>query len=90
MVWYSSVLYTCSSITGFVSPQVTEDLVTESERMAWFQHENVMTLIGICTDFGENPCIVMPFMANGSLLAYLKKERSNLTVAEEDEKEMVK
>ena len=58
--------------------------------MRWFQHENVMTLIGICTDFGENPYIVMPFMANGSLLTYLMKERSNLTVAEDAGKKMVK
>ena len=58
--------------------------------MRWFQHENVMTLIGICTDFGENPYIVMPFMANGSLLAYLMKERSNLTVAEDAGEKMVK
>ena len=58
--------------------------------MRWFQHENVMTLIGICTDFGENPYIVMPFMANGSLVAYLMKERSNLTVAEDAGEKMVK
>ena len=77
-------------ITGFVSPKAAEDLVEESERMRWFKHENVMTLIGICIDFGENPYIIMPFMANGSLLVYLMKEKSNLTVAEEAEKEMVK
>ena len=65
----------------------TEDMIAESERMKWFQHENVMTLIGICIDFGENPYIIMPFMANGSLLNYLKKERSNLTVRVEEEVE---
>ena len=37
-----------------------------------------MHLIGVCTDVGESPNIVMAFMANGSLLAYFKRERSHL------------
>ena len=40
-----------------------------------FQHPNVMSLIGVCLDAGPGVSIVMPFMANGSLLDYLKKER---------------
>ena len=37
-------------------------------------HPNVMRLIGICED-GATPGIIMPFMENGSLLSYLKKEK---------------
>ena len=55
----------------------------ESEKMMRFNHANVMTLIGLCTDVGEAPYIVMPFMANGSLLAYLRKNRPHLNIAEE-------
>ena len=64
-------------------------MIKESERMMQFNHANVMTLIGICTDVGEAPYIIMPFMANGSLLAYLKKERARLNIAEEAGSEMV-
>ena len=50
-----------------------------------FQHPNVMTLIGVCLDAGPGVSIVMPFMANGSLLDYLKKERGSLYISEIDE-----
>lgn len=63
--------------------------MVESEKMRWFKHANVMSLIGVCIDAGETPYIVMPYMANGSLLTYLKRERPHLTIAEEAENEMV-
>ena len=50
-----------------------------------FQHPNVMSLIGVCLDAGPGVSIVMPFMANGSLLDYLKKERASLYLSEIDE-----
>ena len=43
-----------------------------------FDHPNVLKLLGVCMDGGPAPFIVMPFMANGSLNEYLKKERENL------------
>ena len=45
-----------------------------------FKHPNVLNMIGVSLDTGVSPYIVMPYMANGSLLAYLKKMRPNLTV----------
>ena len=48
--------------------------------MKSLNHLHVMTLKGVCLDGGPVPYIVLPYMANGSLLSYLKKERSNLTV----------
>ena len=59
-----------------------KDLVKESRTMKTFDHPNVMRLIGVCIDAGDAPYLVMPFMANGSLLAYLKKERPNLRIAD--------
>ena len=41
-------------------------------------HPNVMILLGICPNASLGPCIVMPYMTNGSLLDYLKKERKKL------------
>lgn len=48
--------------------------------MSHFDHPHVMTLKGICLDGGPVPYIILPYMANGSLLHYLKKERSNLII----------
>ena len=52
----------------------------ESEKMHGFQHPHVLNIIGLCVDAGSAPYIVMPFMANGSLLAYIKKEKINLVI----------
>ena len=56
--------------------------------MSRFKHAHVMGLIGVCLDAGPAPYIVMPYMANGSLLKYLKRERKSLVFtddADEDE-----
>ena len=45
--------------------------------MQSFNHPNVMSLMGVCEHLG-GPAVVMPFMANGSILDYLKKNRNNL------------
>ena len=52
----------------------------ESEKMQGFEHPHILNIIGVCVDAGPAPYIVMPFMANGSLLAYIKKEKINLVV----------
>ena len=57
--------------------------------MKKFNHPNVMGLIGVSIDVGERPFIVMPFMANGSLLTYLKKNRSQFTVTEDAGEDIV-
>ena len=41
-------------------------------------HPNVLGLIGVCVDAGPAPYLVMPYMAQGSLLTYLKKHRADL------------
>ena len=52
--------------------------------MYHFKHPNVLTLCGVCLDGGPAPYIIMPFMANGSLLAYLKRNKGSLIVSCED------
>ena len=52
--------------------------------MSTFDHVHVLTLIGVCLDGGPAPYIIMPFMANGSLLGYLKKNRKSLVISSED------
>ena len=53
-----------------------DKFVGESLKMSRFKHAHVMGLIGVCLDAGSAPYIVMPYMANGSLLKYLKRERN--------------
>ena len=58
-----------------------QELLSECVKMKNFDHLHVMTLKGVCLDGGPVPYIVLPYMANGSLLSYLKKERKNLTIS---------
>ncbi len=46
--------------------------------MEHLDHPNVMPLIGVCVDSAKGIFIIMPLMKNGSLLEYLRKERSRL------------
>ena len=49
-----------------------------------FTNLHVMSLKGVCLDGGPVPFIVLPYMANGSLAAYLKKARKNLVIAKDN------
>ena len=55
--------------------------------MTYFEHRNILSLIGICIDSGSSPYIIMPFMSKGSLLSLLKGERHNLIIPEDSEDE---
>ena len=48
-----------------------------------FHHQHVMTLKGVCLDGGPVPYLILPYMANGSLLSYIRKEQTNLVIMEE-------
>ena len=52
--------------------------------MQEFNHPHVLSLIGVCLDTGPGVSMVMPFMTNGSLKDYLKKERSNVELNDDD------
>ena len=67
-----------------------DKFVEESLKMSRFKHAHVMGLIGVCLDGGPAPYIIMPYMANGSLLKYLKRERGNIVLSENaDEDEVI-
>ena len=57
-------------------------MTDEILKMQDFDHCHVMSLLGVCLDAGPGLSIVMPYMANGSLSGYLKKDRANLVLAE--------
>ena len=64
-------------------------MMEEGVKMARFNHPNVMRLIGVCIDKGASPYIVMPYMAYGSLLSYLKKHRVELTLVNDEDQALV-
>ena len=78
-----------SIVVGFIEDVAVEELLRECTRMAAFNHPHVMTLRGVCLDGGPVPYIVLPYMANGSLLAYLKRERHNLVIDDNSQNEEV-
>ena len=72
-------------LAGFYDHSTVRDMLKECSEMSKFDHPNVLTLKGVCLDGGPAPYIIMPFMANGSLLAYLKKNRKSLVISSEDD-----
>ena len=77
--WLES-LGTCNFITGFFDQRSAANMMKESAKMQGFEHPHVLNITGVCVDAGPAPYIIMPFMANGSLLAYIKKEKRNLVI----------
>ena len=66
------------------------NMMGEILKMQDFHHPHVMTLIGVSFDANHTPSMVMPFMANGSVLSYLKKNRSSLIISEVADDETVR
>ena len=83
-------LLTYMYTTGFYEKKEVMEIMTESMKMREFNHPHVLGLIGVCIDAGPAPYIVMPFMANGSLLSYLKKERPKLLLDETTDEDLVR
>jgi len=65
------------------------NMTDEIMKMKNFDHPNVMTLIGVCVSVGGGPAIVMPFMENGSLLKYLRREKENVNINDGQDPETV-
>ena len=73
---------------GFFDQKTAADMMKESEKMQNFNHPHVLNIVGVCLDAGPAPYIIMPFIANGSLLAYIKKEKTNLVVPNDADNEL--
>ena len=75
--------------SGNFDQSEVDKFVEESLKMSRFKHAHVMGLIGVCLDAGPAPYIVMPYMANGSLLEYLKKQRNKLVFTQDTDEDQV-
>ena len=65
-------------------------MMEEILKMQDFHHPHVMTLIGVAFDASHTPSMVMPFMANGSLLSYLKNNRPSLLLTQAADEDKVR
>ena len=75
--------------TGEFNHGEVDRFLEESLKMSRFKHAHVMGLIGACVDSGSTPLIIMPYMENGSLLKYLKRERQNIIVSKDNDEDEV-
>ena len=56
-------------------------MLAEVKKMSTFdEHPNIMPLLGVCMDAGAGVSLIMPYMEQGSLLDYLRRERNNLVI----------
>ena len=66
-----------------------QDMISESLKMKELHHPNVVNLLGVCLDAGPSPYIVLPYMANGDLLSYLRQHKDKLLVTKDCEETKV-
>ena len=52
-----------------------ESFLEECSRMQHFSHPNVLPLIGVSFDKDDNPAMVLPYISNGDVKAYLLSQR---------------
>ena len=63
------------------TPNDVKNMLSEIKKMTRFgEHPNVMPLLGVCMDAGAGVSLVMPYMEQGSLLDYLRREQNNLVI----------
>uniref|UniRef100_H2YEW1 Protein kinase domain-containing protein n=1 Tax=Ciona savignyi TaxID=51511 RepID=H2YEW1_CIOSA len=60
--------------------KAVEKFLQEGLMMSDFDHENVLTLIGISMDDDGSPMVVLPYMMHGDLLQFIRKPTNNPTV----------
>ncbi len=80
---YYYFIFVCNSLGQFSQTDV-DSLMEETIRMKQFNHSNVLGLLGVCVDAGSAPYVVLPYMANGSLLDWLKRERSRIVLTKDE------
>ena len=71
------------------SANEVKQLMKEIVKMVNFDHPNVMSLIGVILVDGGAPLLVMPYMMKGTLLTYVRENKSQLFLESEEKAEKV-
>ena len=66
---------------GFICETNIQKMIEEIAIMQQFNHPNVLRLLGVVVVGLSGPSIVMPFMANGNLGSYLKKNQETILLS---------
>ena len=61
----------------------------EIAKMVHFDHPNVMTLTGVILDEGSAPLLVMPYMAKGTVLTFVRDNKTQFLFENEEEQQKV-
>ena len=77
------------SHVGSFTHQHTKTLIKECALIHELDRPNVTSLVGICLDAGPSPYIILPFMENGSLLSYVKSNKTILCTDTNTDEETV-
>ena len=77
------------SHVGSFTHERTKTLIKECTLIHELDHPNIISLVGICLDAGPSPYIILPFMENGSLLSYVKNNKTILRTDTNTNEEMV-
>ena len=72
---YSKPLASHQPLAGFFNLTDIQKMMEEIVIMQQFNHQNVLRLLGVVVIGLSGPSIVMPFMANGNLSSYLRKNQ---------------
>ena len=76
-------------LTALSSATDVKLLMKEIAKMAHFNHPNVMTLTGVVLDDRGVPLLVMPYMAKGTLLMYVRDNKTQFLCEGEEEPDKV-
>ena len=57
--------------------------------MVHFDHPNVMTLTGVILEKGSAPLLVMPYMAKGTVLTFVRDNKTQFLFENEEEQQKV-
>ena len=64
-------------------------LMKEIAKMVNFNHPNVMTLTGVILVEGGAPLLVMPYMAKGTLLTHVQKNKAQFLFEDKEQTDKV-
>lgn len=82
--------YSLFFFVGVFTHEEVDAILEEALKLKHFSHQNVLNLIGVCIEGSPAPYIVVPFMANGSLLIYLRKEKMSLVLSNDVDEDIVR
>ena len=61
----------------------------EIAKMVHFDHPNVMTLTGVILEEGSAPLLVMPYMEKGTVLTFVRDNKTQFLFENEEEQQKV-